>query len=136
MTSDDVREIVARELAAWRPPVVEPGTTHSVPWTVERYRPEIERLRAALVTPYEQRFELREADDPERKRVEGEAVYWVVAATGDMYLWYDEGTAEFGVGEPGRGGRAPHVDRAPRRHRRLVLRLVRSHAHSTMRRAT
>lgn len=107
MTSDDVRAIVARELATWRPPVVEPGTTHGMPWTAERYRPEIERLRSALVTPYEQRFELRETDDPERERVGGEAVYWVVAATGEMYLWYDEATAEFGVGEPGREGALP-----------------------------
>ena len=107
MTSDDVRAIVARELAAWQPPVVEPGTTVGIPWTAERYRPEIERLRAALVTPYEQRFELQETDDPERKRVGGEAVYWVVAVTGGMYLWYDEATAEFGVGEPGREGALP-----------------------------
>ncbi|MGH7626460.1 MAG: hypothetical protein ACREOJ_14220 [Gemmatimonadaceae bacterium] len=107
MTSEDVKAIVARELATWRPPVVEPGTTIGIPWTPERYRPEIERLRAALVTPYEQRFALHETDDPEPRRVEGQAVYWVVASTGDMYLWYDEATDEFGVGEPSREGALP-----------------------------
>ena len=107
MNSEDVKAIVDRELTAWQPPVVEPGTTVGIPWAPERYRPEIDRLRAALVTPYEQRFELQETDDPERKHVGGEMVYWVVAATGDMYLWYDEATAEFGVGEPGREGALP-----------------------------
>jgi hypothetical protein len=107
MNSADVKAVVDRELAAWRPSVVGSGTTHGTPWTPERYRPEVERLRRALVTPYEQRFELRETDDPERERVGGEAVYWIVAATGEMYLWYDEPTAEFGVGEPGQDGGLP-----------------------------
>ena len=49
MTSEDVRAIVARGLATSRPPVVEPGTTIGLPWKAERYRPEIARLRAALV---------------------------------------------------------------------------------------
>lgn len=107
MTSDDVRAIVDGELAAWQPPVVEPGTTHGVPWTAEGYRADIERLRAALVAPYKQRFEVRETDDPERQRVEGEAEYWIVAETTGMYLWYDETTAEFGVAEPGVAGALP-----------------------------
>ena len=107
MTSDDVKAIVAQSLAAWRPPDVAPGTTVGVPWTAERYAPKVERLRAALVTPYAQRFALREYDDPERTRIAGEVVYWVVAATGDMYLWYDEATGEFGVGEPGPAGALP-----------------------------
>jgi len=107
MNSEDVKAIVERELAAWQPPVVEPGATVGIPWESDRYHPEIERLRAALVTPYRQRFELRETDDPDRKRVGGEMVYWVVATTRDMYLWYDEATAEFGVGEPGQEGALP-----------------------------
>ncbi len=107
MTSEDVRAIVARGLATWRPPVVEPGTTIGLPWKAERYRPEIARLRAALVAPYKQRFSLHETDVPEHRRVEGEAVYWVVASMADMYLWYDETTDEFGVGEPDRAGALP-----------------------------
>ena len=107
MTSEDVQAIVARALTTWQPPVVKPRATIGVPWTVERYAPEIERLRASLVTPYAQRFELREYDDPERKRVAGEAEYWVVAATSEMYLWYDEATDDFGVGEPGPNGALP-----------------------------
>jgi hypothetical protein len=107
MTSEDVRAIVARQLASWEPPVVAPGITHGVPWTAEQYRPEVERLRAALVTPYAQRFMLAETDDPDRRRVSGEAQYWVVAVTGNMYLWYDAATGEFGVGEPGQEGELP-----------------------------
>ena len=107
MTSAEVQALVARALATWRPRTIEPGTTHGVPWTAEQYRPEVERLRAALVAPYQQRFMLRETDDPERPRVDGEAVYWVVATTGEMYLWYDEATDQFGVGEPGVEGATP-----------------------------
>ena|SRR5690606_12827658 len=107
MTSEDVKALVASELAEWQPPRVPPGTTVGVPWSPERYGLEIERLRAALVTPYEQRFVLRETDDPEQKRVEGTAVYWVVAVTDQMYLWYDEATDEFGVGEPRAPGALP-----------------------------
>lgn len=107
MTSDDVRVRVTRDLGAWQPPVIEPGTTIGVPWSGERYGPEIERLWAALVTPYEQRFVLQEYDVPERERVEGEATYWVVASTEAMHLWYDEATGEYGVGEPARDGGLP-----------------------------
>ena len=107
MTSEDVQAIVTRSLAARHPPDVEPEATVGVPWSAERYGPEIERLRASLVTPYQQRFELREHDDPEGRRVSAEAVYWVVAATGEMYLWYDETTGDFGVGEPGPEGTLP-----------------------------
>ena len=91
--------MVARSLAAWQLPVVKPHTTIGVPWTAEQYAPEIERLHAALVTPFKQRFELAETDDPDQKRVRGEAIYWVVAETPEIYVWYDEFTAEFGVGE-------------------------------------
>ena len=107
MTSEEVRELVARQLASWEPPVVAPGTTHGVPWSAEQYRPEVDRLRAALVTPYAQRFVLAETDDPDQRRGSGEALYWVVAATGDMYLWYDAATEEFGVGEPDPEGGLP-----------------------------
>lgn len=100
MTSEEVQTIVAGELAAWRPPVVDPGTTIGTPWTADHYAPHVERLRASLVQPYKQRFELREYDDPGRGREGGEAEYWVVAVTKEMYLWYDESTGEFGVGEP------------------------------------
>lgn len=107
MTSDDVKAIVSQQLAAWRPPVVEPGTTVGVPWTAEQYRPEIARLEAALVAPFEQRLALQEFDDPELRRVGGEAVYWVVAATPEMFVWYDAITGEFGVGEPSQEGGLP-----------------------------
>lgn len=107
MTSSDVQAVVERELATWRPPQVQPGTTIGVPWSAERYAPEVERLREALVTPYEQRFSLSETDDPKRQRIQGEAVYWVVAATADMYLWYDESAHEFGVAVRGRGDSLP-----------------------------
>ncbi len=101
MTSDDVKALVANALAAWRPPPVALGDTVGKPWSPERYGEALERLRATLVTPYEQRFVLRETDDPDHRRSEGEATYWVVAATKDMFLWYDAACHEFGVGEPG-----------------------------------
>jgi hypothetical protein len=107
MTSKEIEAIVARELAAWQPPVAQPGTTVGVPWPAERYGPEIDRLRAALVSPYRQSFVLRESDVPEVERVESEATYWVIADTGQMYVWYDDATSEFGVGEPGLDGALP-----------------------------
>jgi len=107
MTSDDVTAIVARKLATWQAPVPEAGTTVGLPWTAERYRSELERLRTALVTPYRQRFALRETDDSDRRRAEGEGFYWVVAATADMCVWYDETTGEFGIGEPSEGDGLP-----------------------------
>ena len=100
MNSEAVQAIVARELAAWQPPVTESGAMHGIPWAAEQYAPKVERLRASLVTPYKQRFTLREYDDPERRHAVGEAEYWVVAVTDGMYLWYDETTGDFGVGEP------------------------------------
>jgi hypothetical protein len=107
MTPEYVQAIVVREIAAWRPPIVEPGETVGIPWTAEQYAPEIERLRNALVTPYKQRFELRETDNPEQRRVTGESEYWVVAATPEMCVWYDEETGDFGVGEPSTQGPLP-----------------------------
>lgn len=107
MTSEEVQAVVARELAAWQPPVVEPDSTHGVPWTAERYSPEVERLRASLIPPYKQRFLLREYDVPEASRVVGEADYWIVAVTDEIFLWYDELTDEFGVGEPAKDTTLP-----------------------------
>lgn len=107
MTSDQVRDRVRQELAAWEPPVVEAGATTGKPWPAERYAERIEVLRGALVTPYQQQFELRETDDPSGRRIAGQAAYWVVAATTDMLLWFDEATGEFGVAEPGGGSPLP-----------------------------
>jgi hypothetical protein len=104
MTSEDVQAIAARELTAWRVPTAVPGSTYGDPWTAERYAPQIERLLAALVAPYRQRFELAEHADPRRRGHAGG--YWV-AVTEEIYLWYDEAKGDFGVGERTSDGTLP-----------------------------
>jgi hypothetical protein len=105
MTSEDVQAVVAQALAAWQVPVVESGSTHGIPWTAERYAPMLERLRASLVAPFRQRFELAEYD--ERRHLAEKAEYWVVAVTEEIYLWYEEATGDFGVGERTSDGTLP-----------------------------
>ena len=101
MISRDIQALVTRELESWQPPTITPGSTLGRPWTAERYGPALQRLRTALVVPFQQTFRLQELDDPAPERHSGEAVYWVVAVTDDMLLWYDASSGEFGVGEPG-----------------------------------
>ena len=107
MNSEEVRARVEGDLAAWKAPVVEPRAALGVPWAVDRYVAELAALRAALVTPYVQRFWLDETYKQVASTQKPEADYWVVAATEDTLVWFDETTGEFGLGEPGAGHTLP-----------------------------
>jgi hypothetical protein len=100
MNSEHVQAIVGRALSTWRAPEVTPGSTAGVPWTEERYRAEIAGLQAAIVAPYKQRFLLDETYEHAIASEKSEAEYWVVAATPDTLVWFDETTGDFGLGRP------------------------------------
>ena len=107
MSSDDVKAMVGQSLSAWQPPNVPAGSTAGVPWSAERYRAQIDLLRAAIIAPYRQRFLLDETYEHATVAEKPQAEYWVVAATRDVLVWFDEVSGEFGLGEPATGHSLP-----------------------------
>ncbi len=76
-----------------------PGSTIGVPWSAEKVYGYVVKLRAALVEPYVQRFELRETYEQAGQSEPTYAEFWVVAKGDGGYLeWYDPATGEYGLG--------------------------------------
>jgi hypothetical protein len=108
MDPDTVLSLVRDTLAGYRYESPPPGSTRGVPWSAEKVYAYVERLKAALVPPYLQRFELRETSEQVAQAEPGYAEFWVVAAGHGGYLeWYDPSTGEFGLGIYGEGSGTP-----------------------------
>ncbi len=91
--------LIHETLAGYRYEPPPTGSTIGAPWSAERVNAYVEKLRAALVEPYVQRFELREIYDQVGQSEPSYADFWVVAESGAGYLeWYDPATGEFGLG--------------------------------------
>jgi hypothetical protein len=99
MDRDAVSALVRDTLAGYHYEAPPPGSTIGVPWPAEKVYGYVEKLNAALVKPYLQRFELRETYEQVSHAEPNYAEFWVVAEREGGYLeWYDPGTGEFGLG--------------------------------------
>jgi hypothetical protein len=94
-----ITELVREALAGYRYEPPPPGSTTGVPWSADKVFAYVERLKACLVAPYLQRFELRETY-PQCAAVEPTfADYWVVAESSGYLEWFDPAAGEFGLGQ-------------------------------------
>jgi len=108
MDRDTVSSLVRDTLASYHYELPPPGSTIGLPWSAEKAYGYVEKLKAALVEPYLQRFELRETYDQARHSESSYAEFWVVAEGDAGYLeWYDPTTGEFGLGLCGEGFATP-----------------------------
>jgi len=95
----NVSEIVARTLAQFRYAPPTPGTTVGALWPEAKVLAHVERLKDCLVTPYLEKFELRETYEQVQSKEQLLAEYWVVAEDQGYLEWYDPKTNEFGLGQ-------------------------------------
>ena len=96
MNSEDISEIVEKELGSYAYGAPEPGTTLGEPWSEEKVLSYIPELRKALVKPYLQRFRLSETSEQFKTQVFED--YWIVAVESGYIQWYDPKSQEFGLG--------------------------------------
>jgi hypothetical protein len=89
--------MVRADLSAYE--VAEPpsGTTTGVPWSDAKVRESIARLSTCLVTPYKQRFHLKDSVAEMRASTLEIATYWVVARSESFLQFYDVGKQEYGL---------------------------------------
>ncbi len=103
-----VSALVRETLAGFHYEPPPPGTTIGVPWSAEKVYGYVEKLKSALVDPYLQRFELREAYEQAGQSEPSYAELWVVAEGDGGYLeWYDPATGDFGLGIRQEGSPTP-----------------------------
>jgi hypothetical protein len=81
-----VNELILATLAGYRYEPPSPGSTIGVPWSAEKVYAHVEALKQRLVSPYLQRFELRETYAQSTAAAPTFADYWVVAESGQSHL--------------------------------------------------
>ena len=107
MDRDTVRSLVQHELATYSYELPAAGTTMGVPWSEEKDKAYVEKLKTALVEPYLQRFELREPYEQIKNPQPTYGEFWVVVE-GETYCeWYDPATGDFGLGMRVSGSEIP-----------------------------
>jgi hypothetical protein len=87
-----VSSLVRETLSGYRYEPPPAGSTVGVPWSAEKVYGYVEKLKAALVDPYIQRFELRETYEQVAQPEPRYAQFWVVAVVGSYLEWYDPAT--------------------------------------------
>jgi hypothetical protein len=108
MDRSAVSSLVRDTLAGYRYEPPPTGSTIGVPWSAEKVYAYVEKLSAALVEPYLQRFELRESYEEVGQDEPSYAEFWVIAEGNGGYLeWYDLASGEFGLGLRGEGSAPP-----------------------------
>jgi len=98
--ASEVERIVHTELDGFVYEPTEPGTTVGVPWSEEKIRSYLPKLRAALIKPYRQRFAVRDTWEQIHASVPIFKEYWVVAQTNHYIQFFDPTTNEFGLAQP------------------------------------
>lgn len=93
-----ISELVRQELANYRYDSPPPGTTIGVPWPESKILSYLEQLKACLVEPYPQRFELRDTVSQIDAAEPAHADYWVVAESSEYVEWFDPQSGEYGLG--------------------------------------
>jgi hypothetical protein len=105
MLSHDVARIVRKELEEFTYEVPPPGTTVGVPWSEEKVRSYLPKLRAALVEPYVELFQVRDTYEETQVEPPITADYWVVAEAEHYIEFFDPDRKDFGLAERvGQGG--------------------------------
>jgi hypothetical protein len=99
MDRNGLSALIRETLARYHHEVPGSGSTVGVPWSAEKMRLYVEKLKEALVEPYLQRFQIRETYEQTVGREPIYAEYWVVAESGSYLEWYDPTTGEFGLGQ-------------------------------------
>lgn len=107
MNASDVERIVAAEVDGFVYEAPAPGTTVGVPWSEEKVRSYLPKLRAALVKPYQQRFALRDTPAQLRASSPTFAEYWVIAETDGYIEFFDASSNEFGLASRAAKGGVP-----------------------------
>jgi hypothetical protein len=108
MDRSAVSTLIRDTLAGYRYEASAAGGTIGVPWSAEKVYGYVEKLKAALVVPYLQRFELRETYEQVAQAEPTFAKFWVVVEGEGGYLeWYDPTTGEFGLGLLAEGSDTP-----------------------------
>jgi hypothetical protein len=107
MDSKAIQAFVHETLAEYRYEPPPPGSTIGTPWSAEKVSDHVNELKASLVEPYLQRFELRETYDQVAQKEPRLAEYWVVAKSENYLEWYDPSSGEFGLGEHQEGSSVP-----------------------------
>ncbi|MGF1631982.1 MAG: hypothetical protein ACFCUT_21100 [Kiloniellaceae bacterium] len=92
-----VQALVQEELASFEATAPTPGSTIGMPWSTDRLCAQVAELKAALVIPYLQRFELRDTAAEMAASPPILAGYWVVASADGFLLFYDPEAAQFGL---------------------------------------
>jgi hypothetical protein len=108
-SAEQVAEIVLAALAAYEAAPNSPKPTFGSSWSESRVRESMTALRASLVTPYVQRFRLKDTAAEMRQsppEIEG---YWVVARSQQFLVFYDLETQEYGLAMRGRDGTLPQT---------------------------
>jgi hypothetical protein len=100
MTTTDaahVHALVQDELASFKPATPPRGSTVGIPWPADRLCAQVAELRAALVTPYLQRFVLKDTGPQVKASPPILEDYWVVAVADDFLLFFDPKAKRFGL---------------------------------------
>ena len=105
MNASDVQCIVTSEVEGFTYEPTAPGSTVGVPWSEEKVRSHLPKLRAALVKPYLRRFVLRDTWE-QHASVPILAEYWVVAETDSYIEFFDPAKKEFGLASSSSSGEA------------------------------
>ncbi|MEQ8402477.1 MAG: hypothetical protein RH978_15860 [Roseitalea porphyridii] len=101
MSAQQIAALVQAALASFKHEAPPEGSTRGSPWSEARVLSQLAKLKDSLVTPYPQRFVVKDNHEQMTKHPPDEADYWVVAETNDYLEFYDPRTHEFGLADRG-----------------------------------
>ena len=104
MTPEQIEKMVQHDLVAFEAAPPKPGPTVGIPWSTFKVQESIAALRASLVTPYSQRFVVKDTGEQMRMSPPQTASYWVVAEAEPFLEFYDPETREYGLAMRSRDG--------------------------------
>ena len=109
MTAEQIAGIVRSDLADSEAAPFPPGPTVGIPWSDSKRQKSVSTLRASLVTPYAQRFRLKDTSGEMRASSPGIAVYWVIAQSEQFLEFYDPEMREYGLAMQDNDGTLPET---------------------------
>lgn len=107
LSSEQVAEIVRADLAACETGGRGANPTIGVPWPNSKVGESLDALKACLVTPYLQRFCLKDTAAQMRAAPPVIAVYWVIARSQHVLEFYDSDKREYGLAMQSNDGTLP-----------------------------
>ena len=107
MKASDIERIVNAAIDGFVYEPIAQGSTVGIPWSEDKVRSYLPRLRAALVKPYQRRFLLRDTYEQIRAAMPTFTEYWVVAVTDHHIEFFDPAANEFGLANQSLDGEVP-----------------------------